>query len=203
VSAAELIGAVLAGGESRRFGRDKAAEPIRGKPMVVRGAETLAEVFEHVVIVSSREPVVPDWPHVRDRRPGHGPLAAIETALLDAARAGREGAFVLACDLPLVDAAVVRSVVAGADGAPACAPSRPAHPGIEPLCAVYRTVCLPAVTDALDRGRRSVHAAFAAVGGVVVEIPDDVFLNVNTAQDAERAKIALSAGGRRGTRAVR
>lgn len=203
MSAEELVGAVLAGGESRRFGRDKAAEPVGGKPMAVRGAETLAQVFDHVVIVSPREPAVPGLAHVRDRRPGQGPLAGIEAALLEAVRVGRGGAFVLACDLPLVDAATVRSVVAGAGGAPACAPSRPARPGIEPLCAVYRTACLPAVTDALDRGRRSVHEAFVAAGGRVVEIPDDVFLNVNTAQDAERAKIALSAGGRGGTRAAR
>lgn len=202
MSAVELLGAVLAGGESRRFGRDKAAEPVGGKPMVVRGAETLAEVFDHVVIVSSREPAAPDRPHVRDRRPGQGPLAGIETALLEAVRSGRAGAFVLACDLPLVDASTVRAVVAGAEGAPACAPSRPKYPGIEPLCAVYKTLCLPAVTDALDRGRRSVHEAFAAVGGIVVEIPDDVFLNVNTTLDAERARIALAPGGRGGTRAV-
>ena len=44
-----LLGAVLAGGKSQRYGRDKSADSIVGKPLAVRAAETLAEVFSSVV----------------------------------------------------------------------------------------------------------------------------------------------------------
>ncbi len=189
--AAALLGAVLAGGESRRFGRDKAAEMIAGKTLVERAGETLAEVFEHVVVVSSHEPLTDRWRHVEDRRVGQGPLAGIEAALVQAEALGLEGAFILACDLPLVDATAVRSVLEAGGDAVACAPWRAAHPGIEPLCAVYRVTALPLVAGALDEGRRSVHEVFAAARGVVTEVPGNVFLNVNNPADGALAAMTL------------
>lgn len=192
--AAELLGAVLAGGESRRFGRDKTVEVIAGKTLMERAAETLARVFDPVVVVSSREPTTAEWPHVTDRRPGRGPLAGIEAALLHARGLGLGGAFVLACDLPLVDAQAVRDVLRAGGAAAACGPARKGHPSVEPLCAAYRVSCLPLVSGALDRGEGSVHELFASVGGVTAPIRRDVFLNVNRPEDAERAAAALEKG---------
>lgn len=192
---AGVLGAVLAGGESRRYGREKAAELVAGKSLVARAAETLQEVFPRVVIVSSREPVTADWPHVPDLREGRGPLAGIEAALSHAASEGLEGVFVLACDLPLVDTAVVERVLAAAGDGPAAAPVRDGAPGIEPLCAVYHVSCLPAVTDALDRGDVAVHRAFESVGGVTTELSFEFFLNVNIPSDRERAEVALGREG--------
>ena len=197
MSASHLLGAVLAGGESRRFGRDKAAAIVAGKSLVVRAAETLEEVFEHVVIVSSRAATTGRWGHVPDRRPGAGPLAGIEAALMESRALGLQGAFVLACDLPLVDAASVRRVLGAAGDAAACAPDREGSPAIEPLCAVYRLSSLPVVRDALDRGRRSVHETFAAVGGATISLPGALFLNVNAPAEAERATLALGTRTRR------
>lgn len=200
MSRPRLLGAVLAGGESRRFGRDKAAEVVAGKSLAERAAETMAEVFDHVVIVSSREPTTPRWPHLPDRRVGQGPLAGIEAALLHAEDLGLDGAFVLACDLPLVDAGTIHSVLEALEDAEACAPASPSRPGIEPLCAVYRRSCLPRVTGALDEGLNSVHEVFTSLGGGTSPHRPTTLLNVNTRSDAVRAQAALdlpsaSAGG--------
>lgn len=196
MTADRLLGAVLAGGDSRRFGRDKAAEVIGGKPLAVRAAATLATVFEQVVIVSSREPVAPGWRHVPDLRSGLGPLAGIEAALTHAEALDLDGAFVLACDMPLVDAASVRRLLESIGTSPACAPVRAGDPGFEPLCAVYRVSCLESISEALGEGALAVHRAFTRLGGRTVTVSDDRFVNVNSTEDAKRAEAALGARDR-------
>ena len=46
--------AVLAGGESRRFGQDKARALLGGKPLVSHVFETLETLFEDVLIVTNQ-----------------------------------------------------------------------------------------------------------------------------------------------------
>ena len=186
-----LLGAVLAGGKSRRYGRDKSLDLIAGKPLAVRAAETLAEVFPSVVVVSSSKRVVTDWPHVPDLREGYGPLAGVEAALQYAADEALDGVFVLACDLPLVDASIVQSVTLALGEQKVVAPQRKAFPGVEPLCAAYHISCLETVVDALERGELAVHQIFETLRGRVVRLPEESFLNVNTPADREVAIAAL------------
>ena len=79
-----MLGAVRAGGESRRFGSDKSSALVIGETLLARAGGTLARVFEDVVVVSSRATEPAPWPCVPDRRPGLGPLAGIEAALVRA-----------------------------------------------------------------------------------------------------------------------
>jgi molybdopterin-guanine dinucleotide biosynthesis protein A len=188
---------VLAGGESRRFGRDKAGEIVGGQPLVTRAAETLSQVVARVVVVSSRAPATKAWPHLSDLREGLGPLAGLEAALAEAVRLGLDGVLVLACDLPLVEARTLRALAdALAPGTLAVAPARAedAEGGgsrVEPLCAAYRVACLPAVRSSLDEGRLAVHGLFAAVGGVRVPMAPEAFLNLNRPTDRRHAEEAL------------
>ena len=188
---------MLAGGESRRFGRDKAGELVGGVSLLERAAGTLSDVLPRVVVVAAHVPAALVWPHVPDLRRGRGPLAGIEAALGHAADLGLPGAFVLACDLPLVDAPTVRAVIdALGPDALASAPERAAPPGVEPLCAAYRVGCLPEVRGALDREELAVHRLFARVRGVTVPVRAELLLNVNRPADAGRAEIALRHSGR-------
>lgn len=191
MSVPALLGAVLAGGESRRFGRDKASEIVVGVSLLERAASTLAEVFAEVVVVSARPEHGVRWPRVADLRPGQGPLAGLEAALEHAERFSLEGAFVLACDLPLVDAATVRQVARALEDAFAAAPAKETPPGVEPLCAAYRVGCLPAVREALERGRSAMHELFAAVGGTRVPLGAASFVNVNRREDLDPVERAL------------
>lgn len=187
-----LLGAVLAGGMSRRLGRDKARESVGDVPLLERAVTALRDTCAEVVVVSSR-PDTPAgaWTHISDTRPPCGPLGGVEAALDHAVRGGYDGAFVLACDLPLVDSTVVDAIAAALDAADASAPSREGDPDFEPLCAVYRTSCLPALRALLDSGVRAARALFEQVDGVRVEVSHDVFLNVNTEADLAGADSAL------------
>ena len=186
-----LLGAVLAGGKSSRFGSDKALATLAGVPLAARAAETLAAVCDEVVVVSSRpEHDLPGFVRIPDLRSGVGPLAAVEAALAHADDTGAAAVFVLACDLPSVDATLVRRVVDGLGDGWAASPSRVGDPGFEPLCSVYRTSCLEPVRALLNGGRREARTLFEAVKGHTVAGAPGGLPNVNRPDDLEAWRTA-------------
>jgi len=140
-----VLGAVLAGGRSRRFGSPKATASFRGGPLVTHPVRTLEAVCERVLVVgaSSLRKVV-EVPVILDIIPGAGPLGGLHGALRAAEGAGLGGVFLLGCDMPLVTPAVVEAVIrAGlASGRPAAAPQLSGG-ALHPLCAWYSLDCLP------------------------------------------------------------
>jgi molybdopterin-guanine dinucleotide biosynthesis protein A len=188
-----LLGAVLAGGEGRRFGGPKGEAVVGGTSMTARAAGALRPWVEEVVVVSSRPVEAPPARVVPDRVPGAGPLGGLDAALAEATALGLDGVFLLACDLPLVTSEVVGAVISSLGDAPAAAPAREPT-GVEPLCAVYRVGVHASVEARLRGPDRSLHALFRKVDGVVVPASrlDDrggrVFLNVNTPSDRDRAE---------------
>ncbi|MDA0311320.1 MAG: molybdenum cofactor guanylyltransferase [Gemmatimonadetes bacterium] len=211
-SRCRLLGAVLAGGASRRYGRDKAHELVGGVSMLTRGVTVLRAVFDDVVVVAD---ALPDSPVgvrvVPDLRANSGPLAGLEAALREARQVGCDGVFLLGCDLPLVTRSVVQSISDAWDGVDALVvpargrtlaadPSSTEPDGFEPLCAVYGLGLLPLVEEHLERGELSLHALIDAAGTVVVAgIPDseggrEPFLNVNTPEDRLEAERVLDRG---------
>lgn len=195
VSEPRLLGAVLAGGSSRRFGRDKTSQVIGGQTLVARAATTLSTTLDEVVVVGGvsgarAEP----WRRVPDLRRGLGPLGGLEAALTLAESTGWDGVFLLACDLPLVGPEIVQSVIGGLGTAQAAAPTRSTTPGSEPLCAAYRSSCLPVASELLDQGHRAVHQLVAAVETVFVDLDPEAFLNLNTPEDHRRARAILEEG---------
>jgi molybdenum cofactor guanylyltransferase len=93
---------IVAGGQSRRYGGDKARALLSGVPMIRRVAEVLEPVARSVTVVAASRGAYGDLGLVTigDLRPGMGPLGGLDTALAD--RVGRhgEGWLLLAsCDL--------------------------------------------------------------------------------------------------------
>lgn len=74
----KLLGAVLAGGRSSRFGSDKALATWRGKPLLAHAADALGAQCDAVVVVGREDAgftCVSDWP-----APGRGPLGGLAGA---------------------------------------------------------------------------------------------------------------------------
>ncbi|MFQ5350670.1 MAG: molybdenum cofactor guanylyltransferase, partial [Thermoanaerobaculia bacterium] len=115
MSFSDILGVVLAGGASRRMGRDKAALPWSGSTLAHRAAADLAEVCGEVVIAGPDDLARTDVGTVADLFPGSGPLAGLHAGL---ERAAGRAIFALACDMPFVDAELVRHLVAVAAGRP-------------------------------------------------------------------------------------
>ena len=187
VSDAALAGVVLAGGESRRMGRDKATLPAPG------GVGTLSEYV--VGIVAQRcEPVfvmaAPGQPVpalqarvLRDEVRGLGPLPATGRGLRAAAEAGARYAFVCAVDMPLLTVELIDDLVhlATETNAEVVLPwdGRSHY-----LAALYRTDLADRIDALVAAGERKMSALIDASDAQQIVLPDSRPLtNVNTDDD--------------------
>jgi molybdopterin-guanine dinucleotide biosynthesis protein A len=155
-----MTGLVLAGGGSRRMGRDKAGIEFEGETLASRAARTLAEVCREVLVASG------DGTHlaglglrqVADAVPERGPLGGIVAGL---EAAGHPVVAVVAVDMPYASPALLRMLAAMAAGQDAVVPVTDRGP--QPLHAVYATGAATAFRAAIDAGRLSVRGALASV----------------------------------------
>jgi molybdopterin-guanine dinucleotide biosynthesis protein A len=191
-----VLGVVLAGGASRRMGRDKAALELRGRPLLAWVVEALSAAFGGVVVVGppERSALVPGVQVVTDAYPSQGPLGGIATALRHAS-SGR--VFVAACDMPFLQPALARYLTTVAPDAAACVP-RSAR-GVEPLCACYGHACLPVAEALLAEGDLALAALLVRIDARIIE-PEEwrthdpsgrSLVNVNTPVEWEAARRAF------------
>lgn len=200
------VGIVLAGGDSRRMGSDKAllALPGRagdagnaGESLPAAAARRLAAVCPQVAVADRGRGVLPGFASLADG-PGQGPAAGILGA---AAAYPERSLLVLACDLPRVPAALLAELAAFAAADRGWVVPRWAG-GLEPLCALYGPAALAVLAARVGRGRFALHD-LALEAGLAVRFlegeelarfgpPADLFLNLNTPADWERYASAVS-----------
>lgn len=134
-----VYGLVLAGGQSRRMGRDKAALRRAGRSQLEHIVELLEQVTERA-FVSARQsqqddPVRSRFPQIIDRYEDLGPVAGILSAL--DTHPGADW-LVVACDLPNIDAETLTYLLENRSANRAFTAYRSSYDGLpEPLCAVY------------------------------------------------------------------
>ena len=195
----DLTAFVLAGGQSSRMGADKAFVEFHGKTLLARALTLARSVTPEVLIVGERARFAAFAPVVEDIFPGHGPLGGIHAALTASAS---ELNLVLAVDTPLLTPALLRFLVEQARACTAAATVPRVAGGFQPLCAVYRRQFRETAEAALREKRNKIDPLFAAVTARVVEeaelekfeFPPEMFDNLNTQDDLERA--ASRRGGR-------
>ncbi len=199
------LGAVLAGGSSLRFGRDKALASWNGRTLAARAVAVLSRVLPEVVLVAPQRSGYAELgvSLLADRFPGSGPLAGVEAAL---AAADGGPVFVLACDLPLVDVDLVRMLAETPAGFGVAVPAaRLAAAGAtrQPLCGLYAGSCRPWFERCLRNGTRAVVEAIEGVEVEWVEVPpakgltgEERLLNVNRPADLERLEALEAAWAR-------
>lgn len=105
--AGRMTGVVLAGGKSRRMGRDKAFLELEGNPLLSKVLRVLDRVFPSVMIVADSPERFREFRHpvVCDLIPGQGPLGGIYTGLRSA---GSDAIFVTGCDFPFLCEDLIR-----------------------------------------------------------------------------------------------
>ena len=177
------LGVVLVGGASRRMGIDKAGIDFGGRTLLERSVVVTSEVFSSVVVSGPGRPlegltVVPDLV------PLLGPIGGLDAVYH---MAQDRSVFLLAVDMPFVDADTVRSICES-EISPMSARVPFALGRRQPLCAVYGSGLGPTVSGCLDGDDRSMARLLGSIA--VDEIngfEDEIFNNVNTAQDLESA----------------
>ncbi len=173
---------VLAGGRSSRMGQNKALLSSGAHLLIEEVAAKLANVAGNNVAVVGPPDRFSHLPLdcLPDLRPGCGPLGGIEAAL-----ASRRGEYnlIVGCDMPGIrtgwlDALLKRSKDTGA----LCVAIRDGIGQIHPLCAVYRSACLPFVRSALDSGRLKLLEMLEELRAITIDIGEKLW-NLNTPED--------------------
>jgi len=177
-------GLVLAGGRSRRFGRDKALADFRGRPLIAWSLETLRP---HVAVLGVGGPAalaaelgveaVPDPPGAPD-----GPLAGVLAGLAWAAARGCSHLATAPCDTPFLPPDLVARLAVEIGARPVVAArAERAHA----LCAFWRADAATALAAQVRGGKQlSMQALIDALGGGFVDFPEEAaFANLNTPEE--------------------
>lgn len=165
-----ILGAVLAGGLSSRFGSDKALAEIDGRTLISLAVDALSGWCEHVV-VTGREtapaPTLPDWP-----RAGLGPLGGVAAAMHHALDEGYDA--VMTCG---VDAGLLPDDLLAVLG------QAPAYLVQQPVIGIWPVSAMPALEAILQGTQSHSMRRFAeAIGARGIELFAPI-ANINTPHD--------------------
>ena len=196
----DVTGIVLAGGRSARFGSDKLALELDGRPLLHHAIAAVAAVAGRIIVVTApdAEPSLPAELAnrivvVHDPEPFGGPLVGLGAAL---AAVETPTALVAGGDMPRMVALVLRRL-AGAVGTEYRAVTLEVPGRVQPLpMALDVGAALAAATTVLDRGDRSLRDLLRELG--TTSIPAPVWLALDpagaTIVDIDRPSDLGSAG---------
>jgi molybdopterin-guanine dinucleotide biosynthesis protein A len=175
---------IMAGGESCRMGTEKSMLLVKGRPMIEHICEQLHGYFEQILISANEVDryAFLGFEIISDRIPGQGPLMGIASALEASAN---ELNFVVACDIPYIDLAYVRKMLAEAKGVDVVIPTT-GDERYEPLFAAYRKSALEAINEVLSSGGRKISDIFSRcrVKYIKLDAPE-LLINLSTMSEYE------------------
>ncbi|MGH7230696.1 MAG: molybdenum cofactor guanylyltransferase [Nitrospiraceae bacterium] len=200
---AEITGVLLAGGKSRRMGRDKRFLDFGGRTLVERGLIVFEQLFSEILlVVAEPTPQLSKFGHrvITDVVPDCGSLGGLYTGL---SYASHPRVFAAACDMPFLDPAVITLLAAFDREADVVIPQLAT--GLQPMHAIYSKDCLPRLKLMMSAGNLRLHELAGIAELSVQVVPEEQirsidprflsFINVNRPADLELAR-KLNAGRR-------
>jgi molybdopterin-guanine dinucleotide biosynthesis protein A len=184
-----VVGVVIAGGRSVRFGGEKATADLAGKSLLVWAAKRLRGSCAAVAVnarpgTQTEALARAEGLEVLHDAPGDaaGPLAGVKVGLVWAQGRGARLLAVSPCDAPLLPDDLFVRLIGAAGGGPVLAET---SEGRQPLCAVWPVTALPAVIEALAGGAHPpTWRLLESLGATRVRFEDsEAFANVNTRAD--------------------
>ena len=190
-----VVGVVIAGGRSVRFGGEKAVAGLAGKPLLMWAAERLARSCVTVALNARPDTEAEALARAEGLAVLHdipgdaaGPLSGVKVGLQWAQELGARAVAVSPCDVPLLPDNVFARLIEAAGTGAAMAETAERD---QPQCAVWPVSALPKLTAALANGAHPpTWLMLESIGAVRVRFtPPEAFTNINT-----RADLAAIAG---------
>jgi molybdopterin-guanine dinucleotide biosynthesis protein A len=201
----EVTGIILAGGKSRRLGRDKALLELGGRSLLSLVVAKLRSLCTEVVIAGGLGTYdqVPGVRLVADIHPGHGALGGIHAGLQ---ASHTEYGLVVGCDMPFLNRNLLSYMIGHTERT--CRAADVIIPRLngftEPLHAVYSRRCLGPIEEVLAHGGGRIITFFSQVRVIYIEEAElnrfdpqrRSFFNVNTPSDWRRAQQWMTEAGK-------
>lgn len=169
-----LLGAVLAGGRSSRFGSDKALAMLDGRTLLTHAAAAIGRHVETVVVCGRQ---VEGMTGLADRPAADmGPLGGLNAALHHALAEGYDAVLTTGCDVPVYPDGLAEALVG--DGAAILKGQQ---------LAGFWPASLASELDAhlAEENNRSIYGWLERIGARIVERPEFVLPNINRVEDLE------------------
>lgn len=196
---------ILAGGFSKRFGRDKGLVELAGKPLILHVLDGISHVVNETIVVVSSSEQREAFEHLMSRRASviidesepHSPLIGALTGLKNTQG---EYSLLLPCDTPFISSEIASFLLDLCINRNAVIPRWP-NGYIEPLQAAYRTKpALVAAEKALKQNKLDLRSMITNLKGVryistmVLQSMDTkllILFNINTPEDLKKAEFML------------
>ena len=171
----DVVGVLLVGGASTRFGSPKALVRFRGETFAERAHRVLAEAFGHVIVVGKAADELPLPFQVLDDGSEH--RAAIVGVAAGIRLAGAELSVIVPTDMPLLTADFLEQLAEAAEGVDVAA----AETG--PLPGAYRRSAMPVLERKIAAREFALHRAVEELDVQIVHGNLELLRNVNTLED--------------------
>jgi molybdopterin-guanine dinucleotide biosynthesis protein A len=193
-----ITGVILAGGSSKRYGRNKAFLKIGSVRLIDSILQEMKAIFTRVILITN-EKIKYEYleiPMFEDLVKGFGPLGGIYTGLMSIPD---QAGFFVACDMPRINRQLVRYMVDIKGNHRAVVPS--VADNIEPLHAIYFRSCLKPIRHLIDSKRCQVRLFYDSIPVRYVKedeirkfcCPSKAFLNINTPDEFAKFKSLIKA----------
>ena len=188
----DASGAILIGGNSRRFGLDKSKLDWQGTALPVSLFHRLDTILTEVFFIADHKEKINGFQQYMftDILTNNGPLGGIHSALK---HSHYDYTFITAGDLPFLDTALIPLLFNEIQDEDALVPVWGTN--MEPLVAFYHKRCLPVLEEELKQQQREVHASLKKLTTQFLDltryytIPQikKIFFNINRPEDYQQA----------------
>ena len=185
----KISGILLAGGMSKRMGREKGILKVGERYLYQYPLGILESICDEILISTCKDFTLPvNHTMVCDEVTGLGPIGGIYTCIK---RSSNDLNIILSYDLPLVNEGLLNHLIQESNAydivLPALQKERP-----EPLCGIYRKSVIGVLEDLIEENRYAVRYALPLVKSKTILVNDqmpfylpDIFLNINNKSDLE------------------
>ena len=185
----EITSALIAGGNSNRFGSSKMQAKFQGKRLIDYALHLALEISDNVIIIAGSHPLPADVNAkvYHDLIPNCGPLGGIYTALH---YAPTSRVAILPVDMPLLSLKIYNVLLAVNErDRPVVAVS---HAGLESLVSLWPKSILPMVKRSLESKELGIYKLLKKLNAIKIDLPNEMenyekewFLNINSRHDME------------------
>ena len=192
-----ILGVVLAGGKSKRFGDDKTLAKLGNKSLLDHTVEKIEKNFNEILIISNSETAVFNKKNVfstKDLIEGHlGPLVGVLSAMEWVKKNKKNYNWIATfpCDTPFFDENLIDKIKNCSTNSSKKLFFLKSGTRRHNIFGLWSLELKDILLEDINKGQRKVEGWANKIGSEIIEINDENeynFLNINTKEDLEKAK---------------